>query len=216
LTVTEVFSFENQPWLGRTIADIAAERRTDVFDTVLDLVVADRLRTGLHPAPRDDEPEAWQLRRDLWYDDRTLIGGSDAGAHLDVMCMANYPTKWLARLRRQPELGTLPEAVRELTAVPASVFGLRDRGLIAPGYRADLVLFDPETIDAGPLRLVDDLPGGALRLISPAFGIHAVFVNGVQTQQHGRTTGETPGLVLRSGTDTHGGIRRRGPRESTS
>lgn len=212
LTVTEAFSPENQSWLGRTIADISAERGTDSFDTVLDLVVADRLRTGLHPTPRDDEPEAWQLRRDLWYDDRTLVGGSDAGAHLDVMCMANFPTKWLGRLRRQPELGAIEQAIRELTAVPAAVFGLRDRGCIAPGYRADLVLIDPDQVDAGPPQLVDDLPGGALRLTSAALGVQAVFVNGVQTRDGGRGTGETPGRIIRSGVDTDGGLRRHAPR----
>jgi N-acyl-D-aspartate/D-glutamate deacylase len=211
LTVTEVFSAENERWLGRTVAEIAAERGTDAFDTVIDLVVADRLRTGLHPPRRDDDAEAWELRSGLWYDNRTLVGGSDAGAHVDVMCMSNFPTKWLGRLGRQPELGTISQAIRELTAVPAAIFGIRDRGRIAPGYRADLVLFDPERIDAGPLRLVDDLPGGALRLVSDAVGLKAVFVNGVQTRDDGRPTGELPGSVIRSGRDTGGDLRRRAP-----
>jgi N-acyl-D-aspartate/D-glutamate deacylase len=89
-----------------------------------------------------------------------------------------------------------------MTDVPARLFGLRERGRLEAGWHADVVVFDPETIDAGPAKRVYDLPGGGLRLTATADGIRRVFVNGVETIVDGVATGALPGTVLRSGRDT--------------
>jgi N-acyl-D-aspartate/D-glutamate deacylase len=96
----------------------------------------------------------------------------------------------------------LERAIHHFTDRPARLFGLRDRGRIAVGAWADLVVFDPATVGAQPARLVNDLPGGAVRLVAGSTGIERVFVNGVETVRDGASTGATPGRVLRSGRDT--------------
>jgi N-acyl-D-aspartate/D-glutamate deacylase len=92
--------------------------------------------------------------------------------------------------------------VRSLTDVPASLYGLRQMGRIADGYRADVVLFDPAAVAPGPVSWRDDLPGGAGRLFSQPAGIEHVFVNGTEIVAQGALTGAVPGRLLRSGIDT--------------
>ena len=103
---------------------------------------------------------------------------------------------------RGRQLVSIEEAVRMITSDPANLFGLRDRGVLAPGAWADLVVLDPATVGAGPATLVADLPGGSARLTSDALGIEHVFVNGVETVTDNAVTGAIPGTVLRSGRDT--------------
>src|SRR5581483_6928109 len=102
----------------------------------------------------------WKLRAEVWRDPRTVIGGSDAGAHLDMMCGAIYSTSLLGDAVRERGLLTLEEAVEQLTDVPARLYGLRGRGRIADGAYADLVLFDAQTIGHDTARTRTDLPGG--------------------------------------------------------
>jgi N-acyl-D-aspartate/D-glutamate deacylase len=97
---------------------------------------------------------------------------------------------------------SLEAAVRELTDVPARLLGLNDRGRLAPGCFADVVVFDPATVAPHPVRMRSDLPGGARRLYAEADGIAHVLVNGVGVVEGGALTGEMPGTVLRSGRDT--------------
>jgi N-acyl-D-aspartate/D-glutamate deacylase len=180
---------------------VAAERGVDAFDALLDVVVADGLRTGLRPPIPEPSEEDWRLRAEVWQDPRTVVGGSDAGAHLDMMCGAIYSSSLLASVR---EHETLPweEAVRQLTDVPARLYGLRGRGRLAEGWHADVVIFDPERVAPGPERTVEDLPGRAARLFADASGFEHVLVNGVPVVSAGGFTGATPGTLLRSGRDT--------------
>jgi N-acyl-D-aspartate/D-glutamate deacylase len=200
--IGDTFSAENAGLSGRTVGEIAAERGTTPFDALLDVVIADDLRTVLWPSPTDDDPASWELRAKVWTDERVLIGGSDAGAHLDRMCGAPYPTAFLADCLRGRRLLPVEEAVRLMTSVPADLFGLRHRGRITAGAVADLVVFDPATVDAGPIQMVDDLPGGTARLVADSVGVRHVFVSGVETVRDGAATGALPGRVLRSGRDT--------------
>ena len=199
--IGDTYSEANAGLQWREVAEIAAERGTEPFDTLLDVVLADDLRTVLWPKPADGE-ESWRLRAELWRDPRAMIGGSDAGAHLDRMCGANYPTSFLGDCLRNRKLATLEEAVHMLTGQPAALFGLRDRGLVAEGLRADLFVFDPATVGSEPARLVNDLPGGTARLFAESTGVVRVLVNGVATIVDGQPTGATPGTLLRSGRDT--------------
>ncbi|ANW18768.1 N-acyl-D-amino-acid deacylase family protein [Streptomyces clavuligerus] len=187
---------------GRTVGDIAAERGQDPFHCLVAICVRDGLRTVLWPMPPDDDPASWELRRRTWEHEDVLLGGSDAGAHLDRMCGAPYTTRFLGDCLRGRGLVPLERAVRMLSDDPARLLGLRERGRITEGYHADLVLFDPERIDAGPATLVHDLPGDSPRLDAAAAGIVSVRVNGVETLRDGRVTGAVPGTVLRSGRDT--------------
>jgi N-acyl-D-aspartate/D-glutamate deacylase len=204
LEVVESFAPGREQVEGRTIGELVERRGdgADPFDVLLDLVIADGLRTGLRPSGLRDAPEDWALRAEVWRDPRVVIGGSDAGAHLDMMCGAIYSTAVLSHGVRDFEALTLEEAVHLLTQVPARLYGLRGRGVLAPGHAADLVLFDPATVGYQPERTREDLPGGAWRLHAEATGIDRVLVNGVEIVVGGTPTGATPGTLLRSGRDT--------------
>jgi len=209
LLVDETFAPANKAYEGRTVGDVARETGKDPFDAMLDVVVADDLRTGLRPPIPESEAD-WELRAKVWQDPRTIVGGSDAGAHLDVMCGAIYSTSMLGDGVRKRGLLSWEEAVRQLTDVPARLYGLRRRGRLAEGWWADLVLFDPARIGHGPERTRDDLPGGESRLYAEAEGIEHVLVNGTEIVASGDFTGAVPGAVLRSGADTdtvHAGAR---------
>lgn len=200
--IGDTFASANAGLRGRRVSEIAAETGREPFDVLCDVVCADELRTVLWPSATDNDPASWELRRRVWEDPRVLLGGSDAGAHLDRMCGAPYPTRFLGDMLRGRRLLPLERAVQLLTDAPARLFGLRDRGRVAPGAWADLVCFDPERIGSGPATLVEDLPGGAARLAAEALGVEHVLVNGVPIRRHGRSTGARPGRVLRSGRDT--------------
>jgi N-acyl-D-aspartate/D-glutamate deacylase len=94
------------------------------------------------------------------------------------------------------------EAVHYLTAAPAELFGLRERGRIEHGFAADIVIFDPDTVGSGPVHVVADMPGGSSRLFAEPLGIRGVYVNGVPSIENGVTTGARAGQLLRSGRDT--------------
>ena len=200
--IGDTFSDANRGLSGRTVADIAAERRMHPFDTLVEIVINDGLRTVLWPSAPDDDEEHWGIRASVWDDDDVLLAGSDAGAHLDRMCGGSYPTMFLADCLRGRQFMTLERAVHMFTEKPARMFGLRDRGRVAEGYFGDLVLFDPATVGAAPARLVRDLPGGSVRLTADAYGVERVYVNGVATVIRGESTGARSGTVLRSGRDT--------------
>lgn len=200
--IGDTFSAANAGLTGRTVRDIAADRGVAPFDALLDVVLADQLRTVLWPSAPDDDDAHWALRASLWDDPDILLAGSDAGAHLDRMCGGSYPTQFLADCLRGRRMMSLERAVYELSAKPARLFGLRDRGVVAPGACADLVVFDPTSVAAAPARLVHDLPGGSARVTSDPIGMRHVFVNGVEIVREGKLSGATPGTVLRSGRDT--------------
>jgi N-acyl-D-aspartate/D-glutamate deacylase len=200
--IGDTYSTANEGLGGRVVAEIAAERGVDPFAALVEIVSADDFRTVLWPMPTDNDDESWRMRQDVWGDDRVMLGGSDAGAHLDRMCGSPYTTRLLADCLRGRKLTSLERAVQMLTEVPAALFGLVDRGTIAPGNHADLVVFDPGSVGAEHARLVEDLPGGSARLTAGSTGVVRVYVGGVATVVDGVATGATPGRVLRSGTDT--------------
>jgi N-acyl-D-aspartate/D-glutamate deacylase len=192
--------------VGRSIGEIAAERGADPVDVLIDVVLPDRLPLtmvfpSLVPSLGRSE-EGWRVRAGVWQDDRTVLGGSDAGAHADLMCHANYPTMVLGESVRERGLLTIEEAVHQLTDVPARLYGLRGRGRIADGWVADLVVFDPDAIGSGTPHLVQDLPAGGERLSVDGRGIGAVYVNGREVVARDAPTGDLPGTLLRSGRDT--------------
>ena len=101
---------------------------------------------------------------------------------------------------------SLEEAVQLLTDKPARLYGLTDRGRLAPGAHADLRVFDPATIGPAGERTRTDLPGGASRIVAESTGMHHVLVGGTEIVRDGTYTGATPGIVLRAGRDTQNTI----------
>jgi N-acyl-D-aspartate/D-glutamate deacylase len=191
---------------GRSVAEVAAARGADPIDVLIDVVLPDRLPLqmvfpSLVPSLGVSD-ESWQARAAVWRDDRTVLGGSDAGAHVDLMCHANYTTVLLGESVRERGLLTLESAVHQITDVPARLYGLRERGRVCEGWYADLVVFDPDRIGSEPARARHDLPGGGLRLYAEAVGVAHVFVNGTEIVRDNVITGEPAGTLLRSGRDT--------------
>jgi N-acyl-D-aspartate/D-glutamate deacylase len=200
--IGDTYADANAGCAFRTVSEIAAERGTSEFDTLLDIVLADELRTVLWPNTDDGDERTWAMRAEIWSDPRAMVGGSDAGAHLDRMCGSNYPTAFLEDCLRGRKLVPVEKAVHMMTGQPAGLFGLRGRGVVTEGHAADLFIFDPETVGSEPARLVHDLPGDAPRLIAGSNGVVRVLVNGVETVRDGQPTGAIPGTLLRSGLDT--------------
>jgi len=200
--VGDTLSEDNKGLKGRRIGDIARERGQRAFHTMVDICIADELRTVLWPTPTDDDAESWRMRAQVWEHPNVIIGGSDAGAHLDRMAGAPYTTAWLDDCLHGRRLTTMENAIRHMTEVPAELFGLIDRGRLEPGYHADVVIFDQDEIGATDLEIVHDLPGNSPRLWSQATGIKRVLVNGVTTLIDGVANENLPGKVMRSGQDT--------------
>jgi len=200
-TVVDVSSAQLTPLVGRRVGDIASERGADVFDTLLDIVIDDELRTGFEPMVEDSR-DLWEQRLQVCRDPRTIVGGSDAGAHLDMLKTYSMHTTFLQQMVREQELMPLEEAIQHITDVPARFYGLRNRGRLEIGWHADVVAFDPESVGPGTIEFRADMPAGGRRVYSEPTGIAWTMVNGVVTSKNGRLTGATPGTVLRSGTST--------------
>jgi len=193
-------------WVGRSLAEVAATRGSDVIDVLIDVVLVEKLGLfmvlpSLTPTlGRSDE--GWRVRTSVWKDPRVMLGGSDAGAHVDLMCHANYPTVVLGEVVRDRGLLSLEEAVEMMTDRPARHYGLRHRGRIAEGWHADLVVFDADVVGSRPATTLHDLPGGGERLYASARGVEHVFVAGTEVVEGDMVTDARPGTVLRSGRDT--------------
>ena len=166
IEIAEARSPETEPYVGRSVASVAEERGVDPIDVLLDVVVPERLPlTILFPSlvpSLGTSDESWRARARVWQDDRVVMGGSDAGAHLDLMCHANYTTVVLGEVVGRRNLMSLEEGVRRLSDLPARLYGLRDRGRVTEGWHADLVVFDPGgCLEAGGLAVRSALGRGA-------------------------------------------------------
>lgn len=198
-----VRSAKNARWIGSTLREYADHQGKEIFDALFDLAIEEQLWLSFSPPGLGEDEESWAMRPDVWRDEHCLLGGSDAGAHLDTINTFALSTQLLGEGVRTRGLMPLEEAVRRITSLPCQAFGLTGRGLIENGAAADLVIFDPSTIDCGPMSMRTDLPGGEARLYADAVGVHHVIVNGVPVAANNKPTGRVGGKVLRSGSDTH-------------
>jgi N-acyl-D-aspartate/D-glutamate deacylase len=201
--IGDTYSPANDGLKGRVVSDLAERANRGTFDTLLDIVLNDDLQTILWPLPSDSDLKSWQMRAEAWNHPLVLVGGSDAGAHLDRMCGAPYTTSFLADTIRGRQLISLERCVQLMTQAPAQLFGLRGRGELREGFHADVVIFDPDKVATDEVKLVNDLPGGTARLFADAIGVQKVIVNGTTIVNEGTQTGALPGKVLRSGRDTY-------------
>ena len=186
--------------VGRSVIDLAEELGIGPFDFLLDLSLADDLETRFWSvlANNSEEGVAWLLPRE-----DVLLGLADSGAHVSQMCDACFATDLLGTWVRDRQVMSLERAIHKLTAEPAGVYGLDDRGSVEVGKAADLVVFDPDTVAPGPLRRVVDFPANGDRLTADApVGMTHTLVNGVPIRVDGQTMTAAlerqPGTVLRS------------------
>ena len=196
--ISDVGKPELKGLIGRSVADIARERGCEgrEFETMLDLAIEDDLNIAFSQAVFNTNEE--RLGK-LINDPRPMIGLSDAGAHVNLLCDAGYCTYLLGHWVRDLKAITLEYAVKRLTSEPADFFGLRDRGRLRAGNAADVAIFDAATVGSARRgTMTDDLPGGGKRLVMPATGVVHTVVNGVPVYEHERYTGATPGAVLHS------------------
>ena len=173
----------------RSIAEIAAATGRDPLDTMLDLALDEDLATVFTAQLLNSDEEA--VGRMLNHP-HSIVSLSDAGAHLTFFNDAGFGLHLLGHWSRDLGAMSLAEAVRRLTSHPAAILGLRDRGTIAPGAAADLMLFDPASVGRGPKRRVHDLPAGAARLTTDAVGVHGVWVNGRQVADSAGLVADAP------------------------
>ena len=165
-----------------------------MLDAFLDLVVEEALATSFRNSQAGGDNEAMAAMLGSPY---TMIGLSDAGAHVVFEAGYGYSSVVLGHWVREERVLTLEEAVRKLSFMQASVYGLHDRGLLRPGMAADVVVFDPDTIAAEETDETHDLPGGLMRLRQLARGVDYTIVNGQTLMEGGEHTGAYPGRVMR-------------------
>jgi len=195
MRVLEVGKPELAGDVGRTLEEIAASQGKRPVDAYFDLGIADNLDTRFQSSTFNFDPAGIER---LITDDRCLIGLSDGGAHVDFICDVGYATALLDLWVRKRKVLSLEKAVHKLTQVPATVFGIPNRGVLAEGKVADLVLFNPDTVTAKTPKYAYDLPCNGRRLVSESEGIKATFVSGIQLYEDGNHTGAMPGRILRS------------------
>jgi N-acyl-D-aspartate/D-glutamate deacylase len=185
---------KNQPLVGRTVATIAREQGKQPLDTFLDLILEEDLATvfmrdsGANPA----------VKGAFIANPLVMPGLSDGGAHVTRRCDSHFGTYMLSYWVREQQMLSLEQAVQKLTLVPATAFGLHDRGMIRPGLAADITVFDPDTVSPGEPDHVNDFPAGATRMRRLPQGVDCTIVNGQVLIEDGEHTGALPGKVARS------------------
>ncbi|HLX81806.1 MAG TPA: amidohydrolase family protein [Burkholderiales bacterium] len=187
---------QNRKWQQQTVAEMARATGADPLDAMLDLAIAEDLDTEFSALLLNSDEQA--VGRMLNHP-HSLVSLSDAGAHLTLFNDAGFGLHLLGHWVRDLGILKLEEAARKITAHPASIFGIPERGVLQAGNHADLLLFDPKTVNRGPKKRVQDLPGGGTRLITPPVGVHGVWVNGarIADAQGNLPLQRLPGKVLR-------------------
>ncbi len=197
LRVETVRRDHNRRWLDRSVTEIADELGHDPLDVFLDLSLDEDLETqfvlAAPPNPKGRAAVETMIRAPF-----VMPGSSDGGAHLLSFCGADYTTRLLTEW--VPDVLSLEAAVARLTSIPAGAVGLTDRGVLAPGRPADVLVIDRDRLSTPDApRYVEDFPAGSGRFVADAQGYSAVIVNGVPMLEDGTWTGATPGHILRGG-----------------
>jgi N-acyl-D-aspartate/D-glutamate deacylase len=189
----------DQSLVGRSIADVAAERGLEPLDAMIEISVTEDLEPRFRSTLANDD---FDTIGDLLQQDGVLMGLSDAGAHVSQLCDACMPTDLLGNWVREREVLTLEHAVHKLTGEPAGVYGFDGRGVLAAGNHADIAVFDPDTISPGPVRRIRDFPADGERLVADQpGGMRHILVNGTPIRVDGQSDadglGAKPGTILR-------------------
>lgn len=194
--VAQVADPAHAAYEGKSIGVLAKSQGKHPVDFILDLALSEGLDTLFTATLLNSDEDA--VGR-MMQDENAIVSLSDAGAHLTFLCDAGFGLHVLGHWARDRKLMPVEKAVRKLTSEAADLFGIRERGRLAPGMHADLLLFDPKTVGRGPSKRVFDLPAGASRLTTPATGVHGVWVNGKLVADGGGIRADAPkaGRVLR-------------------
>jgi N-acyl-D-amino-acid deacylase len=192
--VEKCFKPENQKYVGKTIAEMAVMRNQAPIDAFLDLALDEDLETIFWNANNGGD---WNAMGEILRSPYVLIGTSDAGAHVLFGADFGYGTILLGLWVRERQVMSLEQAIHKLTFHPASIFGLQGRGLLRPGYAADIAIFDPQTVNAEEPTWANDFPANTKRMVQQSIGMHYTIVNGTVINDHGRMTGDLPGQVMR-------------------
>jgi N-acyl-D-aspartate/D-glutamate deacylase len=193
-SVEKAASLATAPLEGRLLVDIAAERGVPPSEVMFDVAIDDKLETFFRISGPVNVDES-RLERIL-HSPATLVGISDGGAHLQTFAGGDYTSYFLAHWVREKGSFTLEEGVAALTSRVAHFLGLNDRGTLEAGMAADVVIFDPDTVEPLSLLTLDDIPGGGTRMTKNARGIPWVLVNGEPVVADGEPVTAVPGLVL--------------------
>lgn len=183
---------------GYTVGEIAEREAKHEIDAFLDVAIAGQLRVGFATPMLMTPPESM---KEIATGTVSLPGVSDGGAHTKFVTTARYATEMLGYWVREHEIMSLEDAHWRLSHYPAMAAGLKGRGSLAEGMPADVIVYNPDTIDSLPPERVHDYPAGEWRLIQRPVGYERIIVNGVTTFIDGECTGATPGKLLRHGTD---------------
>ena len=195
IVVRQVVLDQNRHLEGRTLGDIAAERGSTPSETLVDLAIEEELGT-------------WFIRSDIGHVDTDAvgallahpnvhIGASDAGAHVGSFATQGDTGLLMSKFVRDSGALTIEQAVKKITSDVCAIWGLAGRGELRDGYAADVVVFDPETIDRGPEVASGDFPGGGTRWIRRSIGVDTVIVNGTVTwtKDEGYVPGARAGVI---------------------
>jgi N-acyl-D-aspartate/D-glutamate deacylase len=183
----------NRALQGHSVAEIAARQQKDPLDAFLDVVVDEELATVWTLGEINSDTEAVAQILGSPY---AVVGLSDGGAHVQFHSNVGNPTRLLGYWVREKGIMSIEHAVRRLTFDSATAFGIYDRGLLQPGMAADLVVFDPDTVQPRKEDIVHDFPSDGWRVRELADGIHYTVVNGEVLMEKGAPTGAHPGRVL--------------------
>jgi N-acyl-D-aspartate/D-glutamate deacylase len=184
----------NRQLEGKSVEQLAQEQGKSTMDAFLDLSLDEDLQTYFMCVDRNTDVEA---QRQILGSPYTVIGTTDGGARPHTMDRYEYSARLLGYWVREQQIMSLEEAVYRLTGKTALMHDLQDRGFLAPGKAADIVIFDPDTIASKPREQGHDLPDGSVHVKRDAIGIDYVIVNGEVLLEGGKHTGALPGQVLR-------------------
>jgi N-acyl-D-amino-acid deacylase len=185
-----------EKYLRKTVREIAAERGEDPIDTFFNLPMEDGLELKYLGAIANAEAD--RVEKQI-QDDRILLGMSDGGAHVDMLLESGYTTYLLGHWVREKRAMTLERAIHRITAEPADLFGISDRGRLAVGKPADITIFNRDNVGSAmkATEVRHDLPAGGERLYVAPQGVDYVIVNGTVLYDHGACTGNRAGQILR-------------------
>ena len=196
LTVMTVVDPGHQDRVGKTVGQLALDSGKDPFDWLLDFALDGEMDAMFDCKLFNTEEDRV---KNLLQHPNAAVTLSDAGAHLSFLCDAGFGLHLFGHWVRDRGDLTLEQAVASVTSRPADICRISNRGRLVSGHKADLMLFDPETVGRGPRRRVNDLPGGNSRVDTPAVGLHGVWVNGRRVVDPAGLLADcgTPGNVLR-------------------
>jgi N-acyl-D-aspartate/D-glutamate deacylase len=181
---------------GKTLAEIASALGKHTIDAMLDISLADDLKTEWRTPMLNVRSD---YAKEVMTSPYSLAGLSDGGAHTKFLTAGVWPTDLLTWMVRDTGALTLEEAHYRLSGLPAWASGFKDRGFVREGLAADLMVYDLDKLAIGPWEIRHDLPCGEWRRVQNAIGYRWIVVNGQVTFEDGKCTGATPGRLLRGG-----------------